>query len=768
MMSNQNMKTVQKKSSYSHFVTQHPWWTILLTIIAVGIMATGVSKLGMKTDYRVYFGKDNPQLLAFDQMQDTFNKSDSVMFVVHPKDDNVFKPQTLQAIQELTEKAWKIPYSSRVDSITNFQHTQAEEDDLIVADLVLDSQVSNEALEKIKQIALNEPVLVNRLISKQAHVTGVNVVVQIPGKDPSEALEIATSARELVTEFEKKYPDLKIYLTGMAMMTNAFSESAMNDNMTLVPIMYGIIILVLLISLRSFSATFSVVILIIFSVISTLGITGWLGWFITPTSAISPTIILTMAVADCVHILVTQLHYMRMGYEKKQAIQESLRINFQPVFLTSITTAIGFLSMNFSDAPPFRDLGNMVAIGVMLAWFLSVTFLPAIMTLLPVKVKAKDELDNSAMTHLAEWVIHFRKPLLIVNGIIAIVMISFAPKNELNDEFVKYFDKSVEFRQGTDFMNENMGGIYTVEFSIQAKEEGGINEPEYLQRVENLTTWLLSQPEVRHVNTLTDTYKRLNKSMHGDKQAWYKLPESRELAAQYLLLYEMSLPYGLDLNDQVNIDKSGIRIIATLDSLSSSQMLVVEKRVNEWLAQNMSQYKVTLASPTLMFAHIGKRNITQMIFGSLAALALISFILVFAFKSFKLGLISLIPNLIPAGIAFGVWALIDSRVGLGLSVVTGLTLGIVVDDTVHFISKYQRARKEKGLSSEDAVRYAFSTVGVALWITSAVLVAGFLVLSLSHFTMNGEMGLMTAITIATALILDLFFLPPLLMSLEKK
>ncbi len=767
-MSDRNMKMAKKKSSYSTFVTQHPWWTVLLTIIAVAAMTTGVTKLGMKTDYRVYFGKDNPQLLAFDQMQDTFNKSDSVMFVVHPKDDNVFKPQTLQAIQELTEKAWKIPYSSRVDSITNFQHTQAEGDDLIVADLVLDSQVSNEALEKIKQIALAEPVLVNRLISTQAHVTGVNVVVQIPGKDPNEALEIATSARELVAEFEKSYPDLKIYLTGMAMMTNAFSESAMNDNMTLVPIMYGIVILVLLISLRSFSATFSVVILIIFSVISTLGITGWLGWFITPTSAISPTIILTMAVADCVHILVTQLHYMRMGYEKKQAIQESLRINFQPVFLTSITTAIGFLSMNFSDAPPFRDLGNMVAIGVMLAWFLSVTFLPAIMTILPVKVKVKDELDDSSMKHLANWVIRFRKPLLIVNGIIAIVMISFAPKNELNDEFVKYFDKSVEFRRGTDFMNENMGGIYTVEFSIQANEEGGINEPEYLQRVQNLTTWLLSQPEVRHVNSLTDTYKRLNKSMHGDNQAWYKLPESRELAAQYLLLYEMSLPYGLDLNDQVNIDKSGIRIIATLDSLSSSQMMVVEGRVNEWLAQNMSQYKVTLASPTLMFAHIGKRNITQMIFGSLAALALISFILLFAFRSFKLGLISLIPNLIPAGIAFGVWGLIDGRVGLGLSVVTGLTLGIVVDDTVHFISKYQRARKEKGLSSEDAVRYAFSTVGVALWITSAVLVAGFLVLSLSHFTMNGEMGLMTAITIATALILDLFFLPPLLMSLEKK
>ena len=388
---------------------------------------------------------------------------------------------------------------------------------------------------------------------------------------------------------------------------------------------------------------------------------------------------------------------------------------------------------------------------------------------MPIKVKIKDDsAGNPAMMWLAEWVITHRKKLLIANSLIAVVMISFAPNNELNDEFVKYFDKSVEFRQGTDFTNENMGGIYTIEFSIHAHEAGGISEPAYLQQVEKLSTWLLTQKEVVHTSTMTDTFKRLNKSMHGDNAEWYKLPALRELAAQYLLLYEMSLPYGLDLNDQINIDKSGIRLIATLESLSSSQMLALEERVQQWLDQNMTEYQIEMASPSLMFAHIGKRNISQMIIGSIAALVLISFLLILAFKSFKLGLISLIPNLIPAGVAFGVWGLIDGRIGLGLSVVTGLTLGIVVDDTVHFISKYRRARVEKGLSSADAVRYAFSTVGVALWITSAVLICGFLVLSLSHFTMNGEMGLMTAITIAVALFLDLLFLPPLLMSMEKK
>jgi predicted RND superfamily exporter protein len=511
-----------------------------------------------------------------------------------------------------------------------------------------------------------------------------------------------------------------------------------------------------------------VVLLIILSIISAIGLAGWMGIKLTPTSATAPTIILTMAVADCVHFLVTMLHNIRLDHEKKQAIQESLRINFQPIFLTSATTAIGFLSMNFSDAPPFRDLGNIVAMGVVIAFLLSVSFLPAIMAVLPVWTTRKDEPDNRYMKFLAEFVIRRKNILLLVNGTLAIALISMIPRNELNDEFVKYFDESIEFRQATDFLNANMGGIYAIEYSLHAGGEGAISGPQFLQQVDSYKQWLLRQPEVVHVNTITDTFKRLNKNMHADEPQWYQLPEQRDLAAQYLLLYEMSLPYGLDLNDQINLDKSAIRVIVTMQDMSTSQMLEIEQRIKNWLQQNMADIKVDGASPTLMFSHIGQRNVISMLIGTVAALVLISLILIIAFRSFKLGLISLIPNLIPAGMAFGIWALIDGRIGLSLSVVTGMTLGIVVDDTVHFISKYRRARIEHGYTSENAVRYAFSTVGIALWITSAVLVCGFIVLSTSDFAMNNGMGLMTAITIAVALFLDFLFLPPLLMSLERK
>jgi len=214
---------------------------------------------------------------------------------------------------------------------------------------------------------------------------------------------------------------------------------------------------------------------------------------------------------------------MRMGHPKKAAVRESLRLNFQPMLLTSVTTAIGFLSLNFSDTPPYRDLGNLVAMGVVIAFLLTITFLPAIMTLLPVRVKTKDDPDATLMKRLGLFVIRKRIALLIINGLLAVFFISFTPINELNDEFVKYFDNTTDFRQATDFLNNNMGGIYTVELSMHADAEGGINEPDFLHKIDKFSEWLRQQPEVVHVNTITDIFRRLSKNMHGDNAEWYKL-----------------------------------------------------------------------------------------------------------------------------------------------------------------------------------------------------------------------------------------------------
>lgn len=745
------------------------WLNVIFVVLLAGVAASGARFLGFSDDYRIFFSEDNPQLMAFERLQNTYTKSDNVLLVLAPADGKVFSRDTLAAVQWLTEQSWQIPYSIRVDSITNFQHTWSEEDDLVVEDLVQNpAELDRAGLERVRDIAVTEPLLVDRLVSPSAHVTGVNVTIQLPGLEPDkEGPAVVAFSRDLVRQLGERYPELEVHLTGVVLLNNAFMENSLKDMRTLVPVMFAIITLVLALLLRSVWGTIATLLVIFFSIATAFGVAGWAGLKITAPVASAPTMIMTLAVANSVHLLVSFFYRMRHGDDRREAMAESLRINLQPIFLTTLTTSIGFLSMNFSDAPPFRDLGNIVAVGVAASFIYSMLLLPPLVLWLPLRVGKTRSLTVRGMDRFADFVVAKRRPVLWGMSLLVIGLISFVPTNELNDEFVTYFDERVDFRVDTDFTTDNLTGLYGISYALGAGASGAISEPAYLEKLDEFASWYRQQPEVMHVSSLSDTMKRLNKNLHGDDPAWYRIPEQRDLAAQYLLLYELSLPYGLDLNNQINIDKSATKLDVSLRSLSSNQLIALEDRAQRWLEENAPQsMQVHGASPAIMFSHIGKRNIRSMLTGTTIALVLISAVLIVALRSWKIGLISVVPNLLPAGMAFGLWGLLVGQVGLALSIVTGMTLGIIVDDTVHFLSKYLRARREKSMSSADAVRYAFHTVGSALLTTSVVLVAGFLVLTRSPFELNAGMGLLTAITISMALLADFLLLPALLMMFD--
>ena len=770
MVSKTNMtKFEQKVVSYANWVINYRWVAIIATLVVVAIAGSGARFIQFDNDYRMFFGEDNPQLLAFDKLQDIYTKNDNVLIVLEPKDGDVFTNETLAAVEELTEKAWLIPFALRVDALTNFQHTYANEDELIVEDLVSGAlTMTQEELERARQIALNETRLLNVIIPPNTSVTGVNITVQFPGKDIAETFMVADYVRNLARELEASYPNIKTHITGVVMLNHAFGEASKNDMSSIIPLMFLVILVVMAFLLRSVSGTFSTLLVIIFSIATAMGLMGWLGIKLTGPSSSAPTMIMTLAVADSIHLLISIIGGMRSGMAKHEAIVESLRINMLPVFLTSLTTSIGFLSMNFSDVPPFHDLGNITTMGVIAAFIYSVFFLPAIISLLPMRVKQKAKDGSSSfMERFAEFVIIRKKGLLWGSALFVIIIGSFVPRNELNDQFVNYFDKSMVFRQDTDFVMENLSGIYTIEHSLGAGESGGISNPEYLNKLEEFAQWYLDQPGVIHVRRLSETFKQLNKNMHGDDPAYYTIPVHRDLAAQYLLLYELSLPYGLDLNNSLNVDKSSTRFTVILDNISSREIRALGASAQQWLRDNAPEYMYSEATgPMMMFAFISKKNINSMLVGTTLAIFAIALVLIFAMRSIKYGTISLIPNLVPAILGFGVWGIFVGQIGLGLSIVTGMTLGIVVDDTVHFMSKYLRAKREKGLNSEDAVRYAFTTVGTALFVTTVILVAGFGILSQSSFDLNSGMGKLTVITTTFALIADFLLLPTVLMRVE--
>ena len=765
------------------------WPIIAATVVVVAIAAAGTLFLEFSADHRIYFSEDNPQLLAYDAMERTYGKSGNVFFAVAPEDRDATSALALEATAWLTEQSWQIPYSTRVDSIINFQHTTADGDDIVVRDLVDEAaRADPDERSRIRAIALDEPRLAARLLARDGGVGGINVTVQLPGEDEvTEGPRAAEFARGLADEVRERFPGIDVRMTGLVVFNQTFMEVSLHDLKTLVPASFVAMTLMLMALIRSVSGTFAIMLVVALSVMSAVGVGGWVGLPMTSPSAVAPIVVLTVAIANCVHIFATLVHGMQAdasrtldergsgallrrtptGELKRDAIVESVRVNLQPVFLASLTTALGFLSMNFSEVPPFRHLGTFVAFGVVAAFVLSVTFLPALLSLLPIRTRATGHRHDAAMVALGNFVVRRRRALLWGGGLTVVALVASIPRNELNDVFLHYFDESIEFRRDADFTVANLTGMYAMEYSLGSGEPGGIGDPDYLADVAAFAEWYERQPETIHVNVITDTFRRLNMSMHGDDPAQYRLPATRELAAQYLLLYEMSLPYGLDLNNQIDVDKASTRMTVSTKTLSSNEVLALDRRALQWLSDHAPNIpRAESSGTTLIFAYLGRRNIVSMLVGTTIALVGISFVLIFALRSLRLGLASLVPNLVPGALGFGVWGLAVGEVGMSLSVVTTMTLGIVVDDTVHFLSKYRRARRELGCAPPDAVRLAFRTVGRALLTTSLVLVAGFVVIGLSSFELNAGMGKLTALVIALALMADFFLLPPLLMKVE--
>ncbi|MFQ5761014.1 MAG: RND family transporter, partial [Acidiferrobacterales bacterium] len=432
------------------FAIRRPWRTIVATLVLVVMAGSGLLNIGLATNYRVFFSPENPELVAFENFQETYTKNDNFLFTVKPESETVFSPRIADAVEKLTERAWKIPYAIRVDSVTNFQHSWAQGDDLTVEDLIRDgASMSQAELERKQKIAVAEPLLYGNLVARDVGATGVNVVLQYPEKSEKEVPAAVAVARQIAADIEAEFPGVEVAISGVSMLNNAFAEAGFTDATSLIPAMYGILLIAMVLVLRSVAGTVATLMVVMFSTLVAVGIAGHFGVMLAPISVMAPIVIMTLAVADSVHILVSMLTLMREGRSKIEALRESLRINFLAVSITSITTVIGFLSLNFSDAPPFWHLGNITAMGIAAAWLFSVTTLPAVLSRLPIKVKqvaSGGTKSEQAMTGLARFVTSRYKPILIGGVVLAAGLVAMLPRIELNDQWIQYFDHRVEFR----------------------------------------------------------------------------------------------------------------------------------------------------------------------------------------------------------------------------------------------------------------------------------------------------------------------------------
>ena len=623
---------------YTSTLLDYRWWVVGLATLVMLAMTAGAQFLTVSNDYRILFSDDNPQLMAFDALEATYTESYNLLIAVAVQEGSVFEPATLDAVESLSEAVWQLPYSSRVTSLTNYSHSEADGDDLIVAPLVEEAlSMDAAALERVEAIALGDADIAGRLVSRDGRVASVVVDFVLADNPDQQVIEITGTLQGILDEARTAHPGLGYHTTGFVVQNQAFSEATQDDLETLLPIVFVVIVGLSAILLRSIAGTVAIVAIVMFAVNSTMGTAGWSGVLISPTNSGIPVIVMVIAIADSIHIISNVLQGLQRGLDKHAAILESMRINAYPVFLTSLTTAIGFLTLNTSDSPPFHVLGNWVAFGVLCAFVYSMTFLPALLSVLPLRSAGAQPRSSALMEGFAEFVVARYKQLFWVVALAAAVLITGVPRIELGDNLVEFFDERYEFRRDADFITQNLTGLDKLEYSLQSGREGGITDPAYLQKVETFAEWYRTQPGVTHVQAFSDIMKRLNKNMHGDDPAFERLPEDAALAAQYLLLYELSIPFGSDLNDRIDVAKSATRMSVTIENASSRDLRDLDARAQAWLEAESPGLAGEATGISMIFAHMSDRNVSSMMVGIIGAMILISVLLIAVFRSVRIG-----------------------------------------------------------------------------------------------------------------------------------
>ena len=627
-------------------------------------MATGTRFIGVTDDYRSLFAEDNPQLAAFDTLEDTYSASNVALIAVAPGAGSVFTREALGAIEELTEAAWRAPYSTRVDSLTNYSHSEALGDDLVVEPLVYDAQSLSDAdVARIEVVAFNATELAGRLVSHDGRIGGLAITFALPENPDPAVVEITDYLAALLETARASYPDIAYYLTGDVVMNRTFADATKDDLETLSPIMFLIIAITTAVLLRSAFGTLAILLVLAFVISTAMGFAGWLGTVFNPANSGVPIIVMTVAVAHTVHIAADTLMGMSHGLDKKEAVAESLRINAWPVFLTTVTTVIGFLSLNASDSPPFQVLSNLVAFGVLCAFVYSMTLLPALLSIPATACASRPRRTTWLLRPLRR--LRRRAPHDPAR------ILHYSGRRPGHWHSPHRADRQLDKALGRNLRVPARYGLRDRKPDRAWKrwntrwtraQEGGITDPGYLRKVDAFAEWYREQPEVTHVQTFPDIMKRLNKNMHGDDPAFNRLPDDPELAAQYLLLYELSLPFGLDLNNRIDIAKSATRMTVVLRSLTSQAQREIDARAQVWLRSNSPDLTTEASGVSIVFAHLSQRNIESMLRGTIIAMALISLILVLVFKSARLGLVSLVPNFIPAAMSFGLWGYLVGHV----------------------------------------------------------------------------------------------------------
>ena len=743
---------------------------IIISILILAGLAQGLSKINFNPDINAFFPENDTLTTSHLSIEDTYSSMDNAVIGIGVKEGTVFTNEVLSLIEDLTEKAWKTPHSLRVDSLSNYSYVSADGDDLYIEPFLEGSSTYDLKTLKEKELIIEQEELAyGAIISKDKKTSLINIVFDPPRKDiEAEYQESLNYVLGFLEEARKNHPEVDLIISGIVYMEYQSPMLLKAQMPKLMPTAILVILLTLFLLLRSLVAVAGSFLVILMSVVSAMGSIGFMSGDIAQPFIMVPILIATLAVADCVHLFTLYFQNLDSSRKSKEAMLESLKLNLQPLFLTSLTTAIGFLSLNLAPVEPLRGIGNGVAVGVFLAFIFTVLLLAPIVSYFNVKQSKNINFQKNIARKLGRFSIKNYKRLLVIVPVISCFLMAFIPLNKTNDNPLEFYsERYTTSAADSKWISQRIGGTFPVSYELNS--QGIVSDPEFLREVDKFSEWLASNKEVLHVSSLSKIMKNLNKTLHGKQEEWNIIPTEPDLSAQYLFFYEMSLPYGLDLTNSISQNKESIKLVASLKELGSLEYREFAKRVENYASQNMPEDMVSIGTGTRpIFAFMSNMLITQLTYALGIGIVLITATIILFFRSLRYGMLTSVTNLLPIGVAFGIWAIVSGEISMLVGIGMGTTLGIIVDFTVHFLSKYLHARRQKNLSAEEAVEYAFETVGFALIITSFSLILGFLVLLQAFFIPIHGFVLFSSIAFLSALIIDLLLFPALLITWDKR
>ena len=788
--------TLEKRFEWlGTWLYDNPIKVLLASFLLVGFFVFQIPSISIDTSSEALLKKEDPSLLEYNRFRDQFGRAELIVIAIQSPEifSSTFLSRLRAFHQDLEEE---IPYLREVTSLINARSTRGEKDSLIVKDLLEDWPKHPVDLAQLKTEVLSNPFYLNYLISEDAQVTAIIVETEAavtgetsqaedfldafdekisetasPGETPhyfseKENKEVVTAINRVVERHSRN--DFPITVSGGPVVVNAFNRATMGDIRRCILLSLVSVALFLGILFRRVSGVILPMIIINAALFSTIGLMSLTGTPIKITTTVIPAFLLSVGVCDSVHVLAIFYRMLDRGQNKRDAIAKALGHSGTPIVMTSLTTTAGVLSFLFADLRAIAEIGIFAAAGVMLALLYTVVLLPPLLALTRVTAKRDIPTRMRAMDRFLEAIAvistSHRKKIMLVGGLIFMVFFPAVFLLKFSHNIVEYFPDSSSYKQNLGFIDTRLKGSITLEIVLDTHRENGLHAPDILNRIEafgrQTETFQQDGIAVGKVFSITDILKEIHQALNENDPAYYSIPQDRRVVAQEFLLFENSGSDDLERIVDNQFSRTRITIKTPwVDAVVCEKFIdKIQQRLSDQFQDSASVHATGLMA---LLARAISAAIYSMTKSYLVAFVAITILMIVLIGNWKLGLVSMVPNFLPILTTMGIMGLLNIPLDINSLMIGSIAIGIVVDDTVHFIYNFQKYY-ERTANPYKAVRETLLGTGRALLITSLVLCTGFFILMFASLNHLVNFGFFTGITILIALAADFFLMPAIM------